>query len=229
MRRRNVRSHSSSSSEASHAVRRLPRLLSKIDFYPKLHKEVTIQTSYGGALTVAIALFALALFFSELSIYLTPTRTSHVSVDDTLSERLRVNINVTFWALPCNRVELIAMDVAGEATLNVEGLMHKVRLSKSTGLPISGVKITKPIAADAKASSAVPLPSFPMTTAVPATAQSAAQRRLAATRASRFSRRTTGGMGRRRGESSAEQCERERQHPDGGAGAKVACSRETLR
>ena len=164
MRRRNLVSSDlgaagsrSSQDEVSFATvrRKLPRLVSKIDFYPKLHEDVRVRTRSGGVLTVAVALLAMALFMSELSIYLTPTKTSHVSVDDTLSERLRVNINVSFWALACDRVELVAMDVAGEATLNVEGLLHKVRLSEN-GAVIDASKITKSVGGGSNASDTPP-------------------------------------------------------------------------
>ena len=44
---------------------------------------------------------------------MTPTMKEHMTVDTTLGQRLRVNVNMTFHALTCADVHLDAMDVAG--------------------------------------------------------------------------------------------------------------------
>lgn len=101
------------------------------DMYPKVEAEHTRKSKSGGAVSVFIAICITALLLSETREFLTPTTTDHVAVDSSLEERLRINLNVTFHALTCKEVELVAMDVAGEHQLHVDHAMHKTRLSRN--------------------------------------------------------------------------------------------------
>jgi endoplasmic reticulum-Golgi intermediate compartment protein 3 len=73
-------------------------------------------------------LIAILVFFETRS-YLTPKFQELIAVDKTLSEQLKINVNITFHALTCNEVHLDVMDVAGDNQLNVEHAMMKQRLN----------------------------------------------------------------------------------------------------
>ena len=56
-----------------------------------------------------------------------------VEVDATIDARMRIDLNVTFLALPCRKVDLVAMDVAGEHQIGMDQAMRKTRVDRSTG------------------------------------------------------------------------------------------------
>jgi hypothetical protein len=56
-------------------------------------------------------------------------------VDTSRGERLLINVDVTFLAMPCAYLSIDAMDVAGEQQFDVMHNMAKERLSKE-GIPI---------------------------------------------------------------------------------------------
>ena len=43
------------------------------------------------------------LVLSEFTSYMSTTRTEHIVVDTTIGQRLKINFNLTFHSLPCNR------------------------------------------------------------------------------------------------------------------------------
>lgn len=154
MRRRNIVGGESFKKENGNGAprRTASRILSrvsKLDMYPKLHEDVKVRTRGGGALSLVVALFASILFFSELSVFLSPVTTSNIAVDDNLSERMSVSLNISFWALSCDNIELVAMDVAGEHNFNVEGMLKKTRLS-SSGKRIEAGATLKPLTPSSK-------------------------------------------------------------------------------
>lgn len=77
-----------------------------------------------------LALITILLLF-ELRSFMTPHYQEHMVVDTTiLSDKLTINVNITFHALSCNEAHLDVMDVAGDNQLNVEHDMSKQRLDK---------------------------------------------------------------------------------------------------
>lgn len=111
----------------SNARRALPQL----DVYPKLEEEYRVKTTSGAALSLFMGLCIAILVVSETWHYLTPKVVDFVEVDTILNERMRIDLNITFFALQCSRVDLVAMDVAGEHQLHADSNshMHKTRLS----------------------------------------------------------------------------------------------------
>ena len=114
------------------------RQLRKLDFFDKVKEQDTIQTGHGGVQTLCTYLAMLVLFLTELTAHLSTHITEHVKVDPSAGGRLRINVNVTFSALNCRDVSLVAMDVAGEHQLGIDHTIHKHRVD-ATGTPI-GVK-----------------------------------------------------------------------------------------
>lgn len=103
----------------------------QFDIYQKIDESYRVQTSSGAALSLAgLALIAILVLF-ELRSFMTPRYQEHMVVDTTiLSDKLTINVNITFHALNCNEAHLDVMDVAGDNQLNVEHDMIKQRLDK---------------------------------------------------------------------------------------------------
>ena len=133
-RRKNVQSGANETSEetTSKVVR---RQLRKLDFFDKVKEEDTVQTEHGGIQTLCTYLVMVFLFLSELGAYMTTHVTEQVKVDPSAGGRLRINVNVTFSALNCRDVSLVAMDVAGEHQLGIDHTIHKHRID-AQGKPI---------------------------------------------------------------------------------------------
>ena len=125
MRRRKVVPHDLKVSESS-VVDSLP----KLDLFPKIEREYSVQTSEGGAISIVTYIIMLVLFFSEFLSYSRLRVTEHLQVDKEAEGRLRINLNITFPKLTCADVNLVAMDVAGEHQLGISHTVHKHRLDK---------------------------------------------------------------------------------------------------
>jgi hypothetical protein len=110
--------------------------LSKVDMYPKLKPDVQVQTKHGAYLSLAVGFLMLLLLFSETHQYFSITQHDVISIDSLMNQRLALNVNITFWGLDCSKVDLVAMDVAGEHQLHIDHDMHKVRLAEKTFEPI---------------------------------------------------------------------------------------------
>ena len=87
-----------------------------------------MQTGHGGVQTLCTYLVMAFLFLSELGAYMATHVTEHVMVDPSAGGRLRINVNVTFSALNCRDVSLVAMDVAGEHQLGIDHTIHNIAL-----------------------------------------------------------------------------------------------------
>ena len=123
MRQRKKQAVPSTNESSSKTVR---RQLQKLDIFEKVQQEDTIQTGHGGIQTLLTYIVMLVLFISEFSAYMTTTTTEHVKVDPSAGGRLRINLNITFAALNCREVSLVAMDVAGEHQLGIDHTIHKL-------------------------------------------------------------------------------------------------------
>ncbi|XP_035205428.1 endoplasmic reticulum-Golgi intermediate compartment protein 3-like [Stegodyphus dumicola] len=73
----------------------------KFDAYPKTLEDFRVKTFSGAAITIVSAVVIVLLFISELNYYLTPEVTEELFVDVSRSEKLRINIDVTFPKLCC--------------------------------------------------------------------------------------------------------------------------------
>ena len=76
------------------------------------------------------ATIMLMLFASELRLFLTTKVAHELTVDSSRGERIQINLDVTFPALPCSIISLDVMDISGEQHLDVHGHhIFKRRLS----------------------------------------------------------------------------------------------------
>ena len=122
--------------------------LSSFDLFPKVHTEELEKTPTGGTMSLLALLVVGLLLLSELRTWLTVTRTEHMTVDAVVEGRVRINFDITLHALPCDQVNLDAMDVAGEQQNGVDHDFLKVRLDLS-GNPKDAAPIAGAIAARA--------------------------------------------------------------------------------
>ncbi|OEL21199.1 Endoplasmic reticulum-Golgi intermediate compartment protein 3 [Dichanthelium oligosanthes] len=88
--------------------------LRNLDAYPKVNEDFYSRTLSGGLITILSSLAILLLFFSEIRLYLYSATESKLTVDTSRGERLHINFDVTFPALPCSLVAVDTMDVSGE-------------------------------------------------------------------------------------------------------------------
>ncbi|KAL2232008.1 UNVERIFIED_CONTAM: Endoplasmic reticulum-Golgi intermediate compartment protein 3 [Sesamum indicum] len=120
--------------------------LRSLDAYPKINEDFYSRTLSGGVITLASSIVMFLLFFSELSsyflihislsleifmplrLYLNAVTETKLVVDTSRGERLRINFDVTFPALPCSIVSLDAMDISGEQHLDVRHDIIKKRI-----------------------------------------------------------------------------------------------------
>ena len=63
------------------------QLVKRLDAYPKTLEDFRIQTSSGGALTIASAIIMILLFASEIGDYLMPQVKEELFVDTSRSEK----------------------------------------------------------------------------------------------------------------------------------------------
>jgi hypothetical protein len=75
--------------------------------------QVTICPCISRAVSLVSWAIVLLLVLSELSGVIFPRRMEHVSVDEVIEGRLRINFDITFHSLSCGDANIDAMDVAG--------------------------------------------------------------------------------------------------------------------
>jgi hypothetical protein len=75
--------------------------LRQFDAYPKTLEDFRIKTYGGAAITIISGTLILILFLSELNYYLTTEVRPELFVDTSRGERLLINVDVTFLAMPC--------------------------------------------------------------------------------------------------------------------------------
>ncbi|RLN42903.1 serologically defined breast cancer antigen NY-BR-84 [Panicum miliaceum] len=102
--------------------------LRNLDAYPKVNEDFYSRTLSGGLITILSSLAILLLFFSEIRLYLYSATESKLTVDTSRGERLHINFDVTFPALPCSLVAVDTMDVSGEQHYDIKHDIIKKRI-----------------------------------------------------------------------------------------------------
>jgi len=117
--------------------------------YRDLPKDMTEQTTSGGFVSLACAIFIAYLFLSELVSFLTPETITDMYVDahqDTGPDHamIHINLNMTLPRMPCAVTSVDAQDIMGTHVVDVGGELHKLRLDEfgrpkrdSRGNPLS--------------------------------------------------------------------------------------------
>lgn len=109
----------------------MDRALSKLrslDAYPKINEDFYSRTLSGGVITLVSSLLMLLLFFSEFRLYLHTVTETKLLVDTSRGEKLKINFDVTFPAIPCSLLSVDAMDISGEQHLDIRHDIVKKRI-----------------------------------------------------------------------------------------------------
>ncbi|CAN0394781.1 unnamed protein product [Discosporangium mesarthrocarpum] len=106
------------------------------DVYARVDQDLGVKTESGAIVMIIFWILILLMVWAEVAAYLrgVPER-EHLVVDATMGQKLRINLDMTFHAVPCLDLHLDAMDVAGENQMDIEHDMLKQRLNPS-GKPI---------------------------------------------------------------------------------------------
>ena len=77
------------------------KALTKVDMYPKLHKEFKVQTKTGGQMSLMVGALMIILFLSELYHYMKVERIDRMVVDNSINTKLKIDFDISFPSLSC--------------------------------------------------------------------------------------------------------------------------------
>lgn len=127
MRQRAVEEDEPATQDDQSMMTTVKRQLPKMDMFPKLSEDYVQKTTSGGVVSIITYALMAILFLSEASTFVSTVVDEHIRVDNSLGEKLRINVNVTYFALNCAEVEVVAMDVLGQHQMDAVST-HKHRL-----------------------------------------------------------------------------------------------------
>ena len=111
---------------------------SSFDVYPKTLQEFRQRTLTGAIVSISVAVVISLLTLGEVVDFLRVKRQDHLFVDTTRGEMLRINMNITFPALPCSVISLDTLDLSGNHAPEKDRKITKTRLdAQGHGLPPS--------------------------------------------------------------------------------------------
>mmetsp|Transcript_26211 Transcript_26211/g.30178 ORF Transcript_26211/g.30178 Transcript_26211/m.30178 type:complete len:720 (-) Transcript_26211:348-2507(-) len=149
---------SDSSSRSQYSSKKKPSSgkmssLKTLDFFPKIETDLTVQTSHGGFLSLAMYGLIVILCITEISSHRASNAETaeHVVVDTALNKRMRINLNMTFPSLACEDLHVDAMDVAGDSQINMQDTFKTIRLYENSGSRIGTTEIDAEVNAKHKA------------------------------------------------------------------------------
>jgi hypothetical protein len=149
LRRRNISSLSNYDAAATTTSKysndkALKQKFQKLDLFPKVEQDLTFNAE-SSKFTSMLA-YALTLIIILAEIYnhscLKAAYHHHVTVDKSLGNKMRVDLNITFPALHCDDVHIDIMDVAGDAHNDVIETIKKVRLHLIDGSKLSDEEVS---------------------------------------------------------------------------------------
>ena len=115
--------------EACHlASRAVVMRLATFDVYPKTLQEFRQRTVTGAAVSLACSVLIALLTIVEVTDYLQVKVDDHLFVDTSRGQQLRINMNISFPALPCSVIDLDTLDVSGNHAANIMQNINKWRL-----------------------------------------------------------------------------------------------------
>ncbi|XP_021899907.1 endoplasmic reticulum-Golgi intermediate compartment protein 3-like [Carica papaya] len=132
-------------------MERIINNLKSLDAYPKINEDFYNRTLSGGVITLVSSLVMFILFVSEFRLYLHTITETKLLVDTSRGEKLRINFDVTFPAIPCTLLSLDAMDISGEQHRDIRHDIIKRRINSHGDVievrqdGIGAPKIEKPL------------------------------------------------------------------------------------
>ena len=111
---------------------------SSFDVYPKTLQEFRSRTLTGAFVSIGCAIVIALMALVEVADFMTVKRVDHLVVDTSRGQQLRINLNITFPALPCSVISLDTLDMSGNHAPDHMRDITKTRLDgKGRHLPPS--------------------------------------------------------------------------------------------
>lgn len=109
---------------------------SSFDVYAKTLPEFRHRTLTGAVVSISTVGLIVILALGEIADFASVKREDHLFVDTTRGEQLRINLNITFPALPCSVISLDTLDLSGNHAPEQHNTIAKTRLDgNGNGLP----------------------------------------------------------------------------------------------
>lgn len=152
----------------SSGVARYIRSLDAFSRMMKVPDDLRTNSTIGGTISLISITLIIILFLTELATFLTPIRTTTLSVDTAKDETLRVHLDVDFPYLNCEVLGVDALDVGGTMRLELSKNLFKTPIDHSgrpipehepTRLTRSHLEQHQAVARGAKLSAGSPTPS----------------------------------------------------------------------
>ncbi|KAG5519719.1 hypothetical protein PMAC_001876 [Pneumocystis sp. 'macacae'] len=103
----------------------------RFDAFSKTIEDAQIKTTNGGLITITSIIIIFILVSFEWHDYRRVVVLPELTIDRTRSEKLQINLNLTFPKIPCSILSLDIMDVSGELQTDVSHNVVKNRLDKN--------------------------------------------------------------------------------------------------
>lgn len=113
------------------------RSFNQLDVFPKTLQEFRHRTQTGAVVSIGCAVLIGLLTTVEVSDFVQVKTHDRLSVDTSRGQKLRINLNITFPALPCAVLNLDALDLSGNEAAGGMTDIRKVRLD-AHGKPLDG-------------------------------------------------------------------------------------------
>ncbi len=114
--------------------------LLNLDVFSKTVEDARIKTTSGGIVTIITIITAIWLIISEFIDYKKIVYRPELIVDKARSERLNINLDITFPHIPCDLLTMDIMDISGEIQGDINHGIVKIRLDEK-GNELSSIKM----------------------------------------------------------------------------------------
>lgn len=104
------------------------RTIRSLDAFSRMMKvpeDLRTQSTIGGTISLISFIVIITLFLTEFTTFLTPERTTKLSVDAGINESLRIYLDVDFPHVNCEIMGVDALDVGGTIQLEITNHMFK--------------------------------------------------------------------------------------------------------
>ena len=108
-------------------------LLSNLDIFRKIPRDLTRSTRHGGALSLAVFGLIFAVLVFETWTYMEGETRSRIVLDSNSESKLDINFELSFYELPCRFASIEAWDYLGNAKLDITGDIEKTVISGTHG------------------------------------------------------------------------------------------------
>jgi len=113
----------------------LGKRVRNFDAFAKTMDDFKVRTRSGGVVSIIGYAIMIALFMSELQMYLSNRVETKLVVDNSRGEGMSIYMDIQFPKISCNLLGIDALDMTGNAQLEISHDLYKIRTDQS-GEPI---------------------------------------------------------------------------------------------